>query len=139
MKERILQEERAPEILPCAHVRIGNTTGFVTFAGPNYQISDGGRAFYFEWHPYFGPSRVSAKTGDILGQGFFPQSSPFWPLFDRWTAGGKRVDQFGRCILAPAPLPCEDQSPALFALVARAVMQKASAPFRPFDIRDTEY
>jgi hypothetical protein len=92
----------APEVLPCARVKIGESVGHIMFGGPVYTIrGETGRTFTFEWHPYFGPSRCHAKTGDLLKNGFFPERSAFWPLFERWFDGGKRVDEFGRCVLAP--------------------------------------
>jgi hypothetical protein len=102
-------ETVAPSQICCTRVMIGKSVGHIMCGGPVYTIKgeDDPRSFTFEWHPMWGPSRCSSTSGEILSNPFFPERSKFWPLFDRWTRGGKRVDEFGRCILAPAPIPCE--------------------------------
>lgn len=99
---------KAPDVIPCAHIKIGDSVGHIMFGGPVYRIQgETGRAFTFEWHPYFGPSRCHSVTGELCKNEFFPERSGFWPLFERWMAGGKQVDQFQRCVLAPPPPACD--------------------------------
>ena len=101
---------RAPDVLPCAHIKIGRHVGRVMLGGPVYTIGSGdGNTFTFEWHPMFGPARCNAK-GDILAD-TFTERSKFWPLFQRWLDGGKQVDEFGRCVLAPPPPACDETCP----------------------------
>lgn len=103
------QGERAPDHICCTRVKMPDgSVGFINFGGPVYRIQgeDSPRAYTFEWHPMWGPSRCHSVTGELLKNPYFPERSPFWALFDRWCIGGKRVDEFGRCILAPAPTPC---------------------------------
>ena len=57
------------------------------------------KRYVFEWHPMWGPSKCRRDNGEICKHPFFPQNSPFWPLFERWRVGGMQVDAHGRCIL----------------------------------------
>lgn len=69
--------------------------GFLTLGGRVYRLG----AFTFEDHPYCGPIRVSAKTGDPTKQDFGPRS-PFWPLYEAWVADGKQADSVtGECVM----------------------------------------
>lgn len=99
---------RAPDVICCRKVKIGTSVGFITPRGPVYRINgeDSERSYTFEWHPMWGPSRCHSVTGELLKNPFFPERSPFWNLFGRWMAGGKQVDDFGRCILGPKEQPC---------------------------------
>ena len=92
----------------CKRVRVGGSVAFVMFGGPIYTIQADGasRRYTFEWSERWGPSRVHSVTGELLKNPFFPERSPFWPLFERWGKGGKKVDEYNRCILALAPVMC---------------------------------
>jgi hypothetical protein len=67
--------------------------------GPTLKMPMGnGRYFTFEMHPYCGPVKVHAKTGEPTKHDF-PESSSFWNLFKAWDRGGRIVDQYDRCVL----------------------------------------
>lgn len=101
---------RAPSVLPCAHVKIGRSVGYVMLGGPVYRIQgETGDAFVFEWHPMFGPARCNAK-GDVMADTFGPRSK-FWQLLDRWLAGGKQITEDGCCVLADAAPSCDETCP----------------------------
>lgn len=64
---------------------------FIEWAGPIYQISEGRYCFYFEMHKWCGPMRVDSD-GEPENDGIFPERSPFWGMFQRWSEQGKRLN-----------------------------------------------
>lgn len=53
----------------------------------------------FEMHPYCGPIRCN-KDGEPSAKDFGPRSS-FWPLFERWQAGGEIINSNGNGVILP--------------------------------------
>lgn len=68
------------------------------FGGPIRRMLVNGRYVTFEMHRYLGPIRVHGTTGEPTKRDF-AEGSPFWPLFERWVAGGEKVDDRGRCVV----------------------------------------
>ncbi len=55
-----------------------------------------GKSVTFEMHSYCGPMFLKSD-GFTPRQTMLPESSKFWPRFERWLNEGEQVDAFGRC------------------------------------------
>lgn len=64
--------------------------------GPSYEIDAGGKRWFFEWHPYFGPTVLNRNTeAPIVTQP--AENSPFWDAVTWWDQQGRRVKD-GICV-----------------------------------------
>ena len=106
----------------------------ILHAGPTLKMPRGdGRYFTFEQHPYCGPVRCHAVTGDPT-KFDFDEDSVFWPLYYRWDLGGAQVDAHGRCVLPPLTVELRravEHALEFGAVAARALLDtllKSRAP-----------
>lgn len=66
---------------PSFHLSLSNET---------LKIAYRDTVWFFEWHNYFGPSRVNGKTGEIMTKQ--PgEHSPFWKVVQWWKDQGCAV------------------------------------------------
>ena len=77
--------------------RVKTPNGIVCLGGDIVRIMVGKRYVTFEDHPRFGPIRCR-RDGEVADNQFF-ETSAFWPAWNMWLDGGKRVDQHGRAIV----------------------------------------
>ena len=68
------------------------------FGGPvRVMTMPSGKSVTFEMHSYCGP--MFLKHDGWTTRNAPPDSSKFWPRFERWLKEGEQVDSFGRCQL----------------------------------------
>lgn len=72
--------------MPCVII----PDGILCLGNPTLKLGD----IYFEMHDYCGPMRCT-KLGDGSAQDF---PSNFWPKFQKWSDGGKKVDEENNAI-----------------------------------------
>lgn len=64
--------------------------------GPTYEIEADGRRYFFEMHPYCGPTVLNRNTHvPIVTQP--GERSDFWSAVDAWDKGGRKVEN-GLCL-----------------------------------------
>lgn len=73
-------------------------TTILCFGGPIVRLKIGKIYHTFEMHHYCGPMRLYSD-GDTPNDNFWKETSSFWPVFEKWLAQGKRIDEYGRGIV----------------------------------------
>lgn len=80
------------------HIHNSNGDAFIDHwgAGPfKIELVHNGRSFLFEDSDRFGPIPMKKNGWDVRSPGYFGESSPFWYVWEKWKAQGRRVAEDG--------------------------------------------